>query len=224
MNDQTSFLPRIPRREAIRWMLAAAAASALDPVAFGAQNKMIGSPEGIAGGYGTDPNLMKTYAPGDIWPLTLTEAQRKTAAALCDVIIPEDAKSPSASKLGVVDFIDEWISAPYPDQKADRQIVLDGLAWMETESKKRFDKDFAGLTDEQKQAICDDICYAPKAKKEFKDAAKYFSKFRSLTAAGFYTTPQGMTDIGYVGNVALAQFDGPPQEVLDRLGVTQTVG
>jgi hypothetical protein len=214
----------MPRREAIRWMLAAAASiSALDRPAFGAQNKMMGSPEGVKGGYGTDPNLMKIYAPGDCWPLTFTDAQRKTAAAWCDIIIPEDEKSPSASKVGVVDFIDEWISAPYPDQKADRQPVLDGLAWMEAESKKRFDKDFASLNDDQKRAICDDICYPPKAKKEFKNAAKYFTKFRSLTAAGFYTTPPGMADIGYVGNTPLPRFDGPPQEVLDRLGVTQTV-
>ena len=223
MNDDQSPLPRIPRREAIRWMLAAAAASALDPAAFGAQKKMIGSPEGIAGGYGTDPNLVRDYAPGDCWPLTLTEAQRKTAATWCDVIIPPDDKSPSASQLGVVDFIDEWVSAPYPDQKADRKIVLAGLEWMEAESKKRFDKDFAALSEEQKHAICDDICYGAKAKQEFKEAAKYFAKFRSLTASGFYTTPQGMTDLGYVGNTPMAKFDGPPQEVLDRLGVTQTV-
>jgi len=224
MNDDTSLPPRLPRREAIRWMLAAAAsASLLDRPAFGGQTKITGSPEGTKGGYGTDPDLMKIYAPGDCWPLTFTETQRKTAAAWCDVIIPEDDKSPSASKVGVVDFIDEWISAPYPEQQADRQPVLEGLAWMEAESKKRFDKDFASLSEEQKHAICDDICHGAKAKKEFKTAAKYFSRFRSLTAGGFYSTPVGMADIGYVGNIPLAKFDGPPQEVLDRLGVTQTV-
>jgi hypothetical protein len=214
----------MPRREAIRWMLAAAASvSALDHPAFGVRPKIIGSPEGTPGGYGTDPNLMKIYAPGDCWPLTFTDTQRKTAAAWCDVIIPEDDKSPSASKVGVVDFIDEWISSPYPQQQPDRKIVLDGLAWIEAESQKRFEKDFASLNEEQKHAICDDICYPPKAKKEFKEAAKFFSRFRSLTASGFYSTPVGMADIGYVGNTPLAKFDGPPQEVLDRLGVTQTV-
>jgi len=224
MNDQIPLPPRMPRRDAIRWMLAAAASvSALDRAAFGVRPKITGSPEGVEGGYGTDPNLMKVYAPGDCWPLTFTDAQRKTAAAWCDVIIPEDDKSPSASKVGVVDFIDEWISSPYPQQKPDRKIVLDGLDWIEAESRKRFEKDFASLNEEQKHAICDDICHGAKAKKEFKEAAKYFSKFRSLTAGGFYSTPVGMADIGYIGNTPLASFDGPPQEVLDRLGVTQTV-
>ena len=224
MNDQAPLSPRMPRREAIRWMLAAAASlSVLDRPAFGAAPRLASGLDPTKGGYGTDPNLMKIYAPGDFWPLTLSAEQRKTAAAWCDIIIPEDDRSPSASKVGVVDFIDEWISAPYPRQQADRKTMLDGLAWMEAESKKRFDKDFASLSEEQKHAICDDICYLAKAKKEFKEGAKYFSRFRSLTAAGFYTTPVGMADIGYVGNTPLASFDGPPQEVLDRLGVTQTV-
>jgi len=53
-----------------------------------------------------DPDLLKKYAAGDLWPLTLTKEQRVTATALCDLIIPEDEQSPAASKVGVVDFID----------------------------------------------------------------------------------------------------------------------
>ena len=34
--------------------------------------------------------------------------------------------APSASSLGVPDFVDEWVSAPYPDQVKDRPIILDG--------------------------------------------------------------------------------------------------
>ena len=36
---------------------------------------------------------------------------------------------------------------------------------------------------------------------------------------GYYTTDFGTKEVGYVGNVALATFDGPPKEVLDFLGV-----
>jgi hypothetical protein len=42
---------------------------------------------------------------------------------------------------------------------------------------------------------------------------------RSLTATGFYTTPVGWRDIGFVGNVALTAFPDPPPEVLERLGL-----
>jgi len=43
---------------------------------------------------------------------------------------------------------------------------------------------------------------------------------RNLTASGFYTTPVGWKDIGYVGNMALNKFDGPPPEVLKYLGLS----
>jgi hypothetical protein len=204
---------RLPRREAIKWVLAASATfSLLDWRAFGAS-------AGPAKGYGLDANLMETYNPGDLWPLTLTEAQRRTAAALCDVIIPADGKSPAASELQVVDFIDEWISAPYDDQRQQRETVVNGLIWLESVSQKRFKSDFAQLSQAQQLAICDDICFAPKAAPEFKSAAAFFSVYRDLTAGGFYTTPAGWKDIGYVGNVALAHFDGPPPEVLKHVGL-----
>ena len=204
---------RLSRREAIKWVLAASATFSLfDWRAFGAAT-------GSAKGYGLDPNLMETYKPGDFWPLTLTEAQRRIATALCDVIIPADDKSPAASELHVVDFIDEWISAPYDEQQQQRETVVNGLIWLESESQKRFKNGFDQLTEAQKHAICDDICFAPKAAPEFKAAAAFFAVFRDLTAGGFYTTRLGWKDIGYVGNVALAHFDGPPPEVLKHVGL-----
>ncbi len=209
---------RVDRRTAIKWMMTAAASAALlDDVAFGAR----AMPTAIAatGGYGTDPDLLKTYKPGDLWPLTLTPEQRLTAAALCDLIIPADSNSPAASQLGVVDFIDEWISAPYEGHDKDRKIILDGLAWIEAESTKRFENSFPNLVFRQKTGLCEDICLVAKAKPEFKIAAQFFKRYRDLTAGGFYTTPEGMKDIGYTGNVPTVNFAGPSDEVLKKLGV-----
>jgi Gluconate 2-dehydrogenase subunit 3 len=186
-------------------LLAAATVSALDFHAFG----VAGLPTGI----GTDPNLHKKIIP---WDRVLNERELKTVTALCDVIIPADEKSPAASALGVPD---EWVSAPYPQQVEDRQKVRAGLTWIDKESEARFHKMFADLDEGQKRAICDDICYAPKAKPEHKTAAEFFAKMRNLTAGGFYTTPEGSRDIGYVGNVPMAEFPGPPPEVLKHLGL-----
>ena len=205
---------RMDRRSAIKWMLGAAAAVALmDRAGLAAD----GTPN--AKGYGTDPDLLKTYKPGDLWPLTFNDAQRRAATALCDVIIPADEKSPAPSKLGVPDFIDEWISAPYPGHDADKKTVVEGLKWLDAESQKRFGNDFADLVLRQKTAICDDICSFGKAKPEFRPAAQFFRKFRDLTAGGFYSTPEGMKDIGYVGNVPTATFEGPTPEALKHLGL-----
>jgi hypothetical protein len=203
-------LRRISRRESIKWVVAVSAtASLLRTRGFGAS--------GALRGYGQDPKLLETYKPGDLWPLTFTKEQRRAAVALCDVIIPGDEKSPSASQLNVPDFIDEWISAPYPKQQEDRKIISDGFAWLDRESKKRFKKVFADLSDEQKHQICDEICYELKAKPALKKAAGFFTRFRDLTAAGFYTTPEGMKDIQYLGNVPLIKWEGPPPEVLAYL-------
>jgi hypothetical protein len=208
---------RINRRSAIKWLLAATAAVPLwDPRAFAAD----GETPTPGSGYGTDPDLMKVYKPGDLWPLTFTEEQRATAAALCDVIIPADSSGPAASAVGVQDFIDEWISAPYPLHDADRKTIVDGLAWLDAESRTRFGNDFVNLVARQKNALCADIAHSLKAKPELRQGAQFFNRFRQLTAGGYYTTPEGMKDIGYVGNVALAAFAGPPPEALRILGLT----
>jgi len=203
---------RMDRREAIKWMLAASATlSVLEARSFGAGTARTGT------GYGTDPNLMEVYKPGDFWPLTFTPQQHRTAAALCDVILPADSKSPSASHLKVPDFLDEWISAPYPRQQEDRQEILEGLAWLDGESGQRFRKPFVDLSEAQKHEICDDICSIQKSRTEIQSAARFFNKFRDLTMGGFYSTPQGMKDIRYLGNIPQVKFDGPPPEVLTYL-------
>ncbi|MEO7414427.1 MAG: gluconate 2-dehydrogenase subunit 3 family protein [Opitutaceae bacterium] len=212
------------RRAAIKWMLTAAASAALldhtGGKAAAAEAGASATPVlPAAKGYGTDPDLLRTYKPGDLWPLTFTPKQRQTAAALCDVIIPADAKSPSAGSLGVHDFIDEWISAPYTAHERDRTIIVPGLDWIDAESQRRFQQSFTNTIASQKRAICDDICFTPNAKPEFQTAARFFTRFRDLTGGGFYTTPEGMKDIGYTGNVALSAFPGPPPEVLKQLGL-----
>jgi hypothetical protein len=210
------------RRTTIKWMFAAAATAPSLQVSFAADAGATAIARDIAAGqkgYGTDPDLVKEWKAGGPWPLTLTERGRLTTQALADLIIPADDHSPAASAVGIVDFIDEWISAPYPQQLGDREIIVPGLSWMDSESQKRFGKDFSAITDSERSAIADNICSVSKAKPAFADAARFFAKFRDLTAGGFYTTPVGMKDIGYVGNTPLAKFDGPPLEALKKAGL-----
>lgn len=206
----------IDRRTAISWVMAASASTALWEPASRAVAKA-GTPGGT--GYGTDPELNKIYPAGELWPLTLSEPQRLTAAALCSLIIPADAHSPSAAQLNVHLFIDEWISAPYAAQAQDRKLILDGFTWLDEQAQQRFSRDFAALGQTQQSAICDDICYQRTARPQFASAARFFARYRDLTAGGFYTTPQGRTDLKYIGNVPLASFDGPPLEALKKVGL-----
>jgi hypothetical protein len=213
------------RRTSIKWVLAVSASWPLLRARAGSAAEAAPAEPAPAEpllalkGYGTDPDLLKTYHPGDVWPLTLTMRQRQLAGVLSDLIIPADEHSGSASSVGVVDFIDEWVSAPYPDCRRDRPIVLAGFGWLDAEGVRRFGKDFVALDASQQTAICDDICDAARATPERRDAARFFAVYRDLTAAGFYSTPVGRKDLGYIGNVPLKHFKGPPVELLRKLNL-----
>jgi hypothetical protein len=212
------------RRTTIKWTLAAGVAAAagapLTATATGAATPGTAASATRARGYGTDPNLTVTYHPGELWPLTLSAAQRRLAATLADLIIPADQRSPSASAAGVVDFIDEWISAPYPAGQRDQPVVLDGLAWLDAEAVRRYARGFAELHSQEQHAICDEICCESRAAPERREAAHFFAVYRNLTAGGFYSTPVGRKDLGYIGNVPRASFEGPPAALIEKLGLS----
>ena len=202
------------RRNSLQWMLAAMALPELTGIAVAAPKR-----DGTKG-YGTDPVLTESHRLGALWPLSFDAAQGRCAAALCALIIPADEHSPSAAQLEVHRFIDEWISAPYPQQQKDRVVVVEGLAWLDAEAQRRFGgKVFAELAEAEQQQIADAICWKAKAAPGLEKAAAFFARFRDLTAGGFYTTPQGTKDLGFVGNRPSATFDGPPEAVLKIVGV-----
>ena len=202
------------RRTTLKWVLAAGAAWPLlerrDALAAAAPH---------ARGYGTDPNLVANYHAGELWPLTLTAGERRLAGILADIIIPADEHSPSASAVGVVEFVDEWVSAPYPAQQRDRPRVLGGFAWLDDEAARRFGKKFADLDATARLGVCDDICDESRAAAERRDAARFFALYRDLTAGAFYSSPAGRKDLSYIGNVPLASFDGAPPALLKTLGL-----
>jgi hypothetical protein len=161
-------------------------------------------------GYGPDPDLANPTIP---WPLTLTPDQRRTVTRLADLLLPADERSPAASALGVPEFVDEWVSAPYPLQRADRNLLEAGLRWLEARAGGRFpslDAAAAGL-------ILDEICDARSAPDDV--PAAFFGRVRQICLIGYYSSNVGMADLGYVGNQPSTRFTGPPTEILARLGL-----
>lgn len=196
-----------------------AAAQAAPPKAAAATSSAPSHPASLMSGpRGTlsDPDLQR---PKKDWPRKLLASELVTIAALCDMIIPADEKSPSASSVGAPAYINEYVSSPTDNGARDLVRVRGGISWLNLESTQRFGKPFAKLSNEQKTQICDDICYLPKAKPEHQQGARFFALMRNLTATAFYTTDEGMKDVGYFGNVALPKWDGPPLAVLKHLGL-----
>jgi gluconate 2-dehydrogenase gamma chain len=220
---QTDAPLAMDRRQALKVMAIAAAVPGLASCAPSEGGGDAASTASLASnpkaaGTAWDPDLLASVVP---WERVLTSDELDTLATLCDVIIPADDRSSSASQLGAHDFIDEWVSAPYARNERDQVTVRGGLLWLDRESTARFGEGsrFRDLDDAQQRAICDDICYAPDTPSNLEAGARFFDRVRDLTAAAFYTTREGMQDIEYVGNVPLARWDPPPPEVLRHLGL-----
>ena len=145
----------------------------------------------------------------------LTEHELKTITVLSDIIIPADKFSGSASQAGVTDFI-EFIVKDKPEFKTP---MRGGLRWLDSNSIKRFGKDFISITAKQQIEIVDDIAYPNKAKPEFSQGVSFFSLMRNLTATGFYSSEMGHKDMGYVGNRP-NNWEGVPDDVLKEFGLS----
>ena len=211
---------RINRRVALQWISSATVAIPLLELELAAAKKPgVRPPSAVAKGYGPDPDLIRKYNPGDLWPLTFDKDQRRQMIVLCDVIMPADKTSPSASSLGVHDFVDEWISSPYPAQAGDRKTILEGMKLLEEKSVRRGKPDFVSLPAKEQLVICEDLARKAKANQN-RFPGSFFYRLRNLVAGGYYTTPDGMKDIGYVGNIAQAEWNGPPAEVLKKLNLS----
>ena len=218
----------VDRRVTLQWLLGAVAASGVPlngayaaapvaPVAPVDPAWPKTTPAAVvAPGYGTDPTLLEPVVP---WPRTLSAAQLRTVAALCDTILPAEGPHPAPSAIGIQDFIDEWVSAPYPEQSSDRPLLLAGLAWVDDAAQARHGRRYAALDQPARAAILGDAVRADPNGRRFLDRMKF------LTTGAYYTSEPGVAELGYVGNVALeGDYPGPSPEALAHLdGVLATL-
>jgi len=167
-------------------------------------------------GYGTDPDLVTPKSP---WPLTMTDEQRELTSVIADILVPREGDNPSASEVSVTDVIDEWVSAPYPRFQSDRVEILSGLAWLDDESTRRFDRKFIAASAGQRLEIVDDIAYVEAGSSaEFARMAGVFDGLRRLVVTSYFSSPEGTKDMGYQGNTPLAgDYPGPTPEAMDHL-------
>ena len=141
---------------------------------------------------------------------TFDDHQWRTVRLLCDLIIPADDRSGSATQAGVPEFLDDWI-AFRTDQDGNENFkaeIFGGLMWLDRESNRLFQKDFADAAADQQKQILDRIAYPKKAAKEDHAWAVFFSQFRSLTVSGFFSSKMGVKDLPYLGNVAVMEWKG----------------
>ena len=102
--------------------------------------------------------------------------------------------------------------------QADRSLIVSGLAWLDAESRQRFGKNFSQASDAQRREIFDLVAFKNKVAPGYERPAAFFVRMRALMLAGFYSLPEGMKDIGYMGNQpSVGPYPGPPAEALAHL-------
>ncbi|MFB7663546.1 gluconate 2-dehydrogenase subunit 3 family protein [Kitasatospora sp. NPDC056138] len=167
------------------------------------QHSLAGSDAQVQG-YGTDPNLVTPRTP---WPRTLSEHERALVAALGDLVLPGTAEYPAPSAMGIVDFFDDWVSAPYVSQQQHRTVITAGLAMVDAEAVRQFGAGFLELDAPRQRRIIDQIASPTAADRSF------FTRFRSMLLNGYFTSDVGFKAIGYIGNVPLQSFPSVTPEV-----------
>lgn len=144
-----------------------------------------------------------------------TEHEMETVRMLADMTIPADDHSGSASDAGVPEFIEFMMK----DQPWHQTGMRGGLNWLDAQCLKRFSKNFTDCSEDQRKAMLDEIAYPGRVKPEMTQGVNFFNNFRNFVATGFFTSKIGIDDLQYMGNRPTV-WQGSPQEVLDRLGVS----
>ena len=145
-----------------------------------------------------------------------TEDELTDIGILGNIIAPGEDGEPAATDTGLLEFM-EFMALDLPDQ--NQTIMRGGIAWLNSESIRRFGSRFAEITEPQRIEIVEDIAWTEDAKDgPYAFGAKFFDHMRYMTLTCYFTSRKGMMDaLGYQGNQPNV-WDGVPQEVLDKHG------
>lgn len=148
-------------------------------------------------------------------PEFFSDHEHATVRLLVDLIIPADDRSGSATDAGVPEFMD-FMMLDRPNMQG---WMRGGLAWLDIECQRRFDRTFIGADDGQRSELLDAIAWPDQADDELSHGVTFFNRFRDLTASGFWSTEMGIADLQYMGNRVVTQWRGCPEEALRQVGV-----
>lgn len=151
-------------------------------------------------------------------PKFFTPHEYETVRVLVDLVIPRDERSGSATDAGVHQFLDFMMS----DQETPaetRTAMRGGLAWIDSECRRRFGRTFVECAGAQRTALLDDIAWPARTRPELSHGAAFFTAFRDLTASGFWSSETGVKDLQYRGNAFVPEWTGCPDAALRKIGV-----
>ena len=142
-------------------------------------------------------------------PKCFTTHYFATLKKLADLIIPADEHSGGASEAGAAEFID-FLSARNPDL-AD--IFNGGIAWVDETMLSHHGTDFLTSRPEDQKALLDSLAWKKNVTAESARGVPFWTWLRNIVVDAYYTSPAGVSDLGYMGNKVLSHFSVPDEAV-----------
>jgi len=142
-------------------------------------------------------------------PKGLNAHEYKTVTRLADLIIPADDVSKGAVEAGAPQFID-LLCSQAPEMSA---IWTGGIGWMDHQMIKQHNTTWIDARPEQQTALLDTIAYRKNASPENSPGIHFFEWARNMVMDGFYTSPIGVKDVGYLGNKGQTTFQVPASAI-----------
>jgi hypothetical protein len=134
----------------------------------------------------------------------------KTLSAVCDIIIPADEKSGSASDAEVVEFLQ------YVASESNRHFrrIVGSILWLNAFCSVRYGAPFLDCASDQQLKVIDLIAFRRNAEMDPSLSAgiEFFAFLRRETLNAFYTSRMGITDLDYRGNQVMSKFLDCPIE------------
>ncbi|HZU25291.1 MAG TPA: gluconate 2-dehydrogenase subunit 3 family protein [Bryobacteraceae bacterium] len=148
-------------------------------------------------------------ATGTYTPKLLNDHEYRTLQRLADLIIPDEPGSPGALHARAADWIDLMCSVN--EKLAD--IYTGGIAWLDRAIRQRDQVDFVSASPAQQTAMLDLIAYRKNETPELGPGIRFFSWARRMVVDAYYTHPEGVKAVGYMGNKAQSQFFVPAESL-----------
>ena len=114
---------------------------------------------------------------------------------------------PGSLDAGAPEFID-YLSSQNKDMG---DIYTGGIAWLDTEMKRRYGAAFVDAKPADQTALLDLIAYRRNSTPEFAPGIHFFAWMRNMVVDAYYTSPVGVKDLGYMGNQAVSEFSVPAE-------------
>ncbi|WP_420456511.1 gluconate 2-dehydrogenase subunit 3 family protein [Rubrivirga sp.] len=195
----------ISRRDALRRLAVVAAAPALLSACRG---------EDVAGSAMRHAERSAAMLPAVGAERTFfTAHEAETVRTLAGILLPADDRGPSAADTGTVEFVDWVMTDELLGDPTNRQTLMrGGLAWLDAQARELGADSFVAATADPQRALLDRIAYPDSAAPQDAAGVAFFSLLRNYVATGYFSSPQGVEDLGYLGNVAQSTWTGCPDD------------